>query len=617
MNLMISKVFEYLSVLVRMIQAIKRDIVFVYKLVIIKDFSRRNKHKNTVEMFRQNYRSSPKKVCLEFQDKKWTYEDLELYSNKVANLFSNKLKLKKDDCVAMFMENSLEFVGVWLGLAKIGVISAMINTNLKQKSLIHCITAAKAQLVIYSLSLEESIKSVESRLQNDMKYIMVDHDETDTESNSKLVLSTLLNQVSNQIEYTIESINGDDILMYIYTSGTTGLPKPAIIKHSRFFLPSPSIKRLIGLNSSDKIYLSLPLYHGNGMLIGIGSAVIAGIPVALSKKFSASNFWKDCIKSEATVFIYIGEICRFLVNQPQSSIDKNHKIRLAIGNGLRENVWPEFDKRFNVPCIEFYGSTEGNVVLFNTAHRIGYCGFLPFSYLLPSSLLPMSLIKIDSDMNPIRDEKTGFCIPCKVGEKGVIIGIVGKDPKTAFNGYVNNPKATNSKILTDVYKKGQIAFNTGDLMVCDAYGYVKFCDRLGDTYRWRGENTSTVEVENLINSAFNDIEVVVYGVEIPNEEGKCGMAAIKFNQNSNFHIDKLAAHLKENLAAFARPIFIRITDTIDYTGTFKVQKVKLAKEGYDLNLVKDKIYYFESKIQQYSILTSDKYDNIINGNFRA
>ena len=250
-------------------------------------------------------------------------------------------------------------------------------------------------------------------------------------------------------------------MLYIYTSGTTGLPKPAVIKESRFLGGTMVFFELAGLTPNDVVLVTLPIYHGNGGIIGIGSAICSGATVVLRQRFSASKFWMECIQYKCTAFVYVGELCRFLVNQPASPLDKQHHIRKAIGNGLRQNVWSEFYKRFGVKCVEFYAASEGNCNMINTVSRIGSCGFVPLvNRIFP--LMPIYLIRIDDQMNPIRDEN-GFCVKCKPGEKGLLIGIIGKKPERAYNGYANNEKESMKKIIENPFKNGQRAFNSGKL----------------------------------------------------------------------------------------------------------------------------------------------------------
>jgi solute carrier family 27 fatty acid transporter 1/4 len=308
-----------------------------------------------------------------------------------------------------------------------------------------------------------------------------------------------------------------------------------------------------------------------------------------------------------------------LVNQPPSDLDRAHTIRKAIGNGLRQNVWQQFNARFgaNIKCIEFYAASEGNCTLINFVSKTGACGFLPLVNFV-KRVYPVTIIKIDEQMQPVRD-KQGFCIECKAGEKGLLIGMIGKVATEQYNGYANNTEASARKIVENVFAKGQRAFNSGDLMLCDWLGYMFFCDRLGDTYRWRGENVATCEVENVISRHLSSAEVVVYGVEIPGQEGKAGMAAISTTTTTSGEInffDSLSHQLKIDLPAYAKPLFIRLMSRLEHTGTFKAIKNTLVEEGYNIKKLTDKIYYFDQKNGRYQEMTQTIYENILNCNLR-
>lgn len=399
--------------------------------------------------------------------------------------------------------------------------------------------------------------------------------------------------------------------MYIYTSGTTGLPKPAVIKYNRYIAGGLTFSKSAYLGHNDRLLVSLPLYHANGGIIGMGTALVSGVTVVLRKKFSASNFWKECIYYKCTAFIYVGEICRFLINQPKSIMDKQHGIRKAIGNGLRQNVWEDFYDRFGVNCVEFYAASEGNCTMINTVSKIGACGFVPLINRF-FKVLPIYVIKIDDEMNPIRD-KNGFCIECRPYEKGLLIGMIGKSIKTSFNGYANNKAASNKKIIENVFRSGQRAFNSGDLMMCDNLGYLYFCDRLGDTFRWKGENVATIEIENVLSRILDGAETSVYGVEIPGQEGKAGMAAIN---RKIINFENFENEIKLKLPSYARPVFIRLVDQLDYTGTFKTKKTRLVQQAFDLDQTNDKIYFYSTSNQRYKELTKNDYEDIQKSNIR-
>lgn len=411
--------------------------------------------------------------------------------------------------------------------------------------------------------------------------------------------------------YDYVPLDSNDTLLYLFTSGTTGLPKPAVISHSRYFGAALSFFIAANMTPDDRLYVTLPIYHGTGGVIGIGAAIICGATVVLRNKFSASNFWKDCINYKCTAMMYVGELCRYLVNQPESELDQEHSIRIAIGNGLRKNVWKDFSQRFGIRCLEFYAASEGNCTVWNLDGKIGACGFIP---LLNKSLELMSLniIRIDKDMNPVRD-RNGFCIHTKPGEVGLAIGIIGNSVKSSYKGYANNDEATKKKIIKNVFKPGQRAFNSGDLMSMDKYGYVYFQDRIGDTFRWKGENVSTVEIENIISSILNGQEVIVYGVGIPGQEGKAGMATIP---NLDVNIESLGRSLEKSLASYARPLFIRLTEDVEHTGSFKAKKNTLMEEAYNIEIVQDPVYFYSLKEKAYKLLDKNTYDAIQNGKLK-
>jgi solute carrier family 27 fatty acid transporter 1/4 len=392
-----------------------------------------------------------------------------------------------------------------------------------------------------------------------------------------------------------------DVLLYIYTSGTTGLPKPAIIKHSRYLPGAFSFFIGANLTHNDTVLVTLPIYHANGIIIGVGASLVSGATVVLRKKFSASAFWHECIQFKCTAFIYVGEVCRFLVNQPASSLDRAHGVKVAIGNGMRSNVWREFYKRFDVRLLEFYAASEGNCTMGNPENRIGSCGFVPLFHFL-RFLLPVKVIRVDEELNPVRDHN-GLCIECKPNEKGLLVGIIGSKPKTMFSGYANSTSESNKKILDNVLRRGQRAFNTGDILVCDSFGYLYFCDRTGDTYRWRGENVSTVEVENVISKRLGSREVVVYGVQVPGEEGRAGMAAIVVANEETIDTAALGRELRGELPAYSVPLFLRLVRDVEHTGTFKAKKLKLVEDGFDpAKCDGDRLFYFDTRERTYKPL---------------
>uniref|UniRef100_A0A0P4VWM8 long-chain-fatty-acid--CoA ligase n=1 Tax=Scylla olivacea TaxID=85551 RepID=A0A0P4VWM8_SCYOL len=381
----------------------------------------------------------------------------------------------------------------------------------------------------------------------------------------------------------------------------------------RAFFAATGMGDMIGLTTSDIVYDPLPLYHTAGGILGVGQALFAGIPTVIRRKFSATQYWSDCIKYGCTAGQYIGEICRYLLNMPEKPEDSQHKLRIMFGNGLRPTIWEEFQKRFNVPKIsEFYGSTEGNANIINIDGKVGAVGFV--SVLFPA-VYPVALLKVDEETREIVRDSNGLCIRCKPGEAGEFIGkIIQNDPIRDFHGYADQ-NATKKKVVKDVFKKGDFAFLSGDILVMDDEGYLYFKDRTGDTFRWKGENVSTIEVENIISRVTGLSDVIVYGVEVPGTEGRAGMAAI-LDREDALDLEHLYDGMAKSLASYARPLFIRTVKEMEMTGTFKLKKVTVQKEGFNINIIKDKVFFLDVKKRAYIPLTTDIYNKIISGEMR-
>ncbi|KAK9510368.1 hypothetical protein O3M35_005169 [Rhynocoris fuscipes] len=565
------------------------------------------------KIFRENAKKNPNKVCFVFEDKEWTLAEVEEFSNKVANLFKSH-GYRKGDAIGLMLENRPEFVCLWLGLSKIGVITALINHNLRQNSLLHSINVAKCQALIFGDDFTDAVREISNQLGGVRLYSFpgqrvessVDRGDIGERQLGKLLEET------NSSPPNLDDVGFHDRLLYIYTSGTTGLPKAAVITHSRYVFLAGAISYQVWFKRSDRFYSPLPLYHTAGGAMSAGQAVIYGACVVIRRKFSASAYFSDIVKYNCTIAQYIGEMCRYILATPPKSTDTQHKIRIIFGNGLRPQIWKEFVERFKIPKVaEFYGATEGNANIANVDNKFGAIGFV--SRIIPS-VYPISIIKVDPySGEPVRDAN-GLCIPCQPGEPGVFIGkISSNNPARAFLGYVNE-KESEKKIVRDVFCKGDSAFLSGDIIVSDEFGYLYFKDRTGDTFRWKGENVSTSEVEGVVSNLVDFKDCVVYGVEVPGSEGRAGMAAI-VDKNNSINFNKLADGLKKALPPYARPMFIRILSEVEMTGTYKMKKLDLQKESFDPSLIKDSLYYCDQN-GTYSPLTADIYSQIQNGKIR-
>ncbi|XP_033321914.2 fatty acid transport protein 1 isoform X1 [Megalopta genalis] len=585
--------------------------LFGYLKILLTIRGHARKDRIVADVFRECVKRHPNKICFIYEDEEWTFQQVEDYSNKIAAIFKNH-GYRRGDLVGLLLENRPEYVAIWLGLSKLGIIVPLININLRKTSLLHSINIAECQALIYGADFVDVVSEVVGSL--DPKFALYRLGEVPNSTVAKLNdkdLTALMAEVSAAPPVLQEKPSYKDKLLYIFTSGTTGLPKAAVITNDRFMFIATGIFMIAEFKSTDRFYTPMPLYHTAAGAMTVGAAVLHGATVVIRKKFSASAYFPDCIKYNCTVGQYIGEMCRYILAVPLRPEDKKHKIRLMFGNGLRPQIWPEFVERFNIPRVaEFYGATEGNANIVNTDNTVGAIGFV--SRIIPS-FYPISILKSNSDGEPIRNAK-GLCQTCEPNEPGVFVGkIIPNNPSRAFLGYVDQ-KASEKKIVRDVFKKGDSAFISGDILIADELGYLFFKDRTGDTFRWKGENVSTSEIEAIISNVINYRDCIVYGVEIPGVEGKAGMAAI-YDENNSLDMNKLSVDFKDNLASYAIPRFIRILTKIDLTGTFKLKKKDLVVEGYNPNSTKDKLYYLSEK-SGYQLLTTEVYEQILERKIR-
>nr|XP_022913758.1 long-chain fatty acid transport protein 1 [Onthophagus taurus] len=592
----------------------KRDlnaaIRFVHMNYYLIQYQLRNQ--TVPKIFRNVWKRQPHKVAFYFEDDIWTFKQVEEQSNRVGNYFLN-LGYKRGDRVALFLENRPEYVCMWLGLNKIGVITALINTNLTLNPLSHSIQAAKSKGIIFGSEYSNAVKGIYDSI-NDLDKFQY-HETTKSDKplldGAKDLRTALQNSSTEPLDGEIEKGNLRDQLLYIYTSGTTGLPKAATITNVRLMLMAVGMNSMAVLKDNECVYDPLPLYHSAGGLLGIGQAILCGSTVAIRKKFSASNFWSDCAKYRCTIGLYIGEICRYILAAKQEKPVKHH-VRAMFGNGLKPQIWTAFAQKFGIKEIfEFYGATEGNSNLVNIDSKVGAVGFIPR---YARWLYPLELIKCDKTGEPIRDEN-GFCIQSEINEPGILIGQISKRKAVnQFSGYADKA-ATEKKIMRNVFKKGDEYFNSGDILIRDELGYYYFKDRTGDTYRWKGENVSTSEVEAVISNILQLNDAVVFGVQIPGTEGRAGMAAI-VDTEKNTDIEKLTAGLKLGLPTYAQPLFIRLIESVQLTGTYKLIKKDLQQDGFDVTKTADKIYFYDAHQKKYVILTNEIYDDIQSGKLR-
>ncbi len=549
-------------------------------------------------------------TALLFEGERLTYRQLDTLANRFA-AWAEAQNLKHGDTVALLLPNRAEYVPAWMGMAKRGAAAALINSNLTGAALAHCLSISGASHVITDTESLEAFETIRAGLARPLTLWVIDADGPLPNGRRALDLKEPKLAPERPPRGVRAGIRARDTALYIYTSGTTGMPKAAKIAHTRAQLYMRAFAGATNANAEDRVYCALPLYHSTGGLCSVGAALFNGATLVLRRKFSATHFWDDIADHGCTIFVYIGELCRYLVNQPPHPKERAHNLKLGFGNGLRPEVWEEFQARFNVPrIIEFYGSTEGNVSLFNFDGKPGAVGRVP-AYLRGNFHVRLVKFDIDSE-TPVRGPD-GLCLPAPLGEPGEAIGLIQDDARGGYSGYADKA-ASERKILRDAFAPGDAWFRTGDLMREDAEGYFYFVDRIGDTFRWKGENVSTTEVAEAIARYPAADEVNVYGVKIDRLDGRAGMAAI--TPGEGFDLAGLRTFLVRELPAYARPLFIRIQPAIETTGTFKYRKVDLVREGFDPSKTEQEIWFEQPERDDYVRITPELYAQIQSGAFK-
>jgi fatty-acyl-CoA synthase len=523
--------------------------------------------------------------------------------------------IAKGDVVALLMPNRPEYLAIWLGLTRAGATVALLNTNLTGAPLAYCIDIVAARHVIVAAELVAVLDSTTGFLKIAPKIWLHGDAGPQAANRPRIDLAVVKFDgtplgAAEQIDLTIE-----DKALFIYTSGTTGMPKAANINHYRIMLAAYGFCGVIDTRADDRMYDCLPMHHTAGGVVAIGATLVAGGSVFIREKFSAREFWDEVVEHDCTLFQYIGELCRYLTEAPPHPRERAHRLRLAIGNGLRPEVWPRFASRFSIPRIlEFYAATEGNVNLFNSDGRPGAVGRIPWFL---KHRFPIAIVKFDLEQRqPIRNAD-GLCERAAPDEVGEAVGQILSDPDKSnmrFEGYADT--ADNApKILRDVFTKGDAWFRSGDLMREDADGYFFFVDRIGDTFRWKGENVSTMEVAEIVGSFPGIHESNVYGVEVAGREGRAGMAAIVCAPGLD--LAALRAYLAARLPEYARPLFLRVCESIEVTATFKQKKIGLAREGFDPDKTADELFFDDPRTKAYVRLDGVLYQSIVSGEVRV
>jgi fatty-acyl-CoA synthase len=546
------------------------------------------------------------------EDDVWTFRDMIGRVNRVAR-WARAEGIGKGDTVALLLNNCRDYPLIWLGIARAGGATALINTNLTGQGLAHSVSIVKAKKIIVGMPLLGAWQAAEPLLDEKPEILTFGGslDGCKRFENVRDAQSAEPLAANEKVPLTIE-----DRCVYIYTSGTTGLPKAANINHYRIKAMALGFSAVMDVQPDDRMYDCLPLYHSNGGVLATYGVLCQGGSVVIRERFSAREFWNEIIRFNCTLFFYIGELCRYLVNQAPTPQDRQHKIRLICGNGLRPDIWSEFVDRFGIRNIrEFYAATEGNIALFNFDSKPGSVGRIPK---WAERRFVVKVVRYDVEREePVRGPD-GFCQACGPDEIGEIMGQILNDPMkpaNRFEGYADKD-ATEKKILRNAFAEGDAWFRSGDLLKRDAQGYFYFIDRIGDTFRWKGENVATSEVAEAMGVFPGIDEANVYGVHVPGYDGRAGMAAIALSANEDIDFDALYAELKKRLPPYARPVFLRIRTELEHTGTFKIKKVDLVKEGFDPTIIADPLWFDHPTEGRYVRLDADLHAQIVSKGIR-
>ncbi|WFU38822.1 long-chain-acyl-CoA synthetase [Bradyrhizobium sp. CB82] len=560
-------------------------------------------HRLFADVVQEWAQRQPGRLALLSDDQSISYGELAARINRYAR-WARGQGIRTGRTVCLLMQNHPDYLACWLGISSAGGTVALINTRLIGRSLAHCIEVARADHVILAADCVNAFETARRHLNCVPQVWRLGS--RDTAADLDVALAAQDISPLSSTERGDVTINGRALL--IYTSGTTGLPKAANVSHRRILSWGGWFAGLMDASVDDRLYDCLPLHHSVGGVVAPCSMLHAGGSVVVAEKFSARNFWDDVVRFDCTVLQYIGELCRYLLKTPTSSKETEHRLRLAVGNGLRGDIWETFAARFAIPQIlEFYAATEGNFSLFNVEGKPGAIGRIPP---VLAHRFPASIVKVDADSgSPVRSD-AGLCIACAPGETGEAIGCIDSVDRGGgpFEGYTD-PAETEKKILRDVFADGDAWFRTGDLMLRDEHGYFHFIDRIGDTFRWKGENVATSEVNDAIRDCPGVVDASTYGIAVPAADGRAGMAALVVDEGFDF--ETFTKHLSRRLPAYALPVFVRVCGALDATETFKQNKQRLIREGIDPSVVNDPLFLRDPATGDYRPIDQAVYARIV------
>jgi fatty-acyl-CoA synthase len=558
--------------------------------------AREGRDESLIRVVCDNARREPDALALEMGDEQMTWAELDERTSRVAHVLDG-CGVRSGDVVVLMGENSPSFLATMLGISRVGATASLVNYHLEGAPLAHALRTSRARVAVVQARFAATVAEL---------------DDTG--------ITTLITFDSGELDERIAKapsrpfprvrVDAASDFVYIFTSGTTGLPKPCRVTHARTLLAGAGFGPLLfEFRPGDKLYCVLPLYHSSALLIGAGSCIVTRTPLALRRTFSASAFWQDVQHYRATAILYIGELCRYLLNGEPSELERNNPVRVAVGNGLRSDVWEPFAARFDIPTIrEFYSATEAPGIIANLTGKVGSIGHVPFR-----RLGALRLARYDVEADDLARDASGRCLECAPHEVGELLIKLKDKPRSAlgeFKGYTDE-RATEKKILRDVFKSGDRFFRSGDLMRFDENDYFYFVDRIGDTYRWKGENVSTAEVAEVVGRAPGVKGATVSSVHVPGAEGQAGLAALEVDGDLDIGA---FWQVTQELPSYAQPRFVRVLRQLSTTGTFKIQKMQLRSDGVDPTRVDDPLFLRQD--DGYVLLTPELWRDVVEGRVR-
>jgi acyl-CoA synthetase (AMP-forming)/AMP-acid ligase II len=528
--------------------------------------ARSAEHATLASFVARHARERPDALALISAEEQLTYRELDARLSAVARALLG-LGVTNGGRISLVGHPGPSYLAIVLGAARAGVATALVSPALAGELFERALGATETDLVLIEAGL-----AAESGRARRVEF--GPGSEFDARVERELGLTFLPPRVSAGADY-----------VFVFTSGTTGLPKACRVTHDRALIAGVTFSELVlGLREGDRVYAPLPLHHSSALILAAGSCLVSGVPLVLRRRFSASEFLDDVRRFEATVMLYIGELCRALVAQPESPRDRDHSLRLALGNGLAPDVWERFVERFGVREIrEFYGASDAPSAIVNLTSHPGSVGHVPLR-----RARGFRLVRIDERGEPARDER-GRGVECDPGESGELV-IKIRPRAGAELGDVpvyTDARASHARVVQDLFEPGDRYYRTFDRLSMDRHGYLRFVERASESFRYKGENVSCAEVEGVLRQAPGVLDLAVVGIGVPGVDGTPPLAAVVSSAAFSLSAFEETAH---GLPQYARPRFLRLVRHLPLGETLKIVRRELASKGIEPGAEADDLY---------------------------